>query len=145
MTGCWYDRGEALNMFGRILIVDDDRFVLLALIAMRGRLGCEVEAASSSREALEKLRTDPPFDVVVSDRDMPGMDGLEFLRRCREQAPGMVRLMLSGSTEDAFIEKAVGEGILFRFIPKPCLPHQLAIHIEAALETHRRQSAAVTD
>ena len=132
-------------MFARVLVVDDDQFVLLALMAMRKRLGCHIEAASSSRQALEKLRTNRPFDVVVSDRDMPGMDGLEFLRRCREHTPDMVRLMLSGSTEDAFIEAAVREGLLFRFIPKPCLPHQLAIHVEAGLEERRQRTQLALD
>ncbi len=124
-------------MLGRVLVVDDDQFVLLSLMKMQKRLGYTIEPASSSRQALEMIRSTRPFDVVLTDRDMPGMDGLEFLRRAREQAPDMVRLMLSGSTRDALIEEAVRDGLLLRFISKPCMPHQLAIHLEAAMNEQR--------
>lgn len=134
---------EGLSMSVRILAVDDDQFVLLALMALRKRLGYKIETASSSREALEKLRKDDPFQVVISDRDMPGMDGIEFLRRSREKSPEMIRVMLSGGEMDEAIDEALREELLFKFIPKPCLPHQLAIHIEAAVEEYRRQTAEV--
>ena len=129
-------------MTGRVLVVDDDQFVLLALKALQKRIGCKIEAASSSRQALEMLRSEGPFEVVVSDRDMPGMDGLEFLRRCRECQPSMIRLMLSGSLHDEHIEQALQEDLLLRFIPKPCLPHQLASHLDAALAEYHRFAAS---
>ncbi len=129
-------------MSERVLFVDDDQLILLGILKVRKRLGYETEVATSSRQALEKIRTQSPYDAVVSDWDMPGMDGLEFLRRCREQAPSMIRIMLSGGSHDEEIDRAIGEDLLFRFIPKPCTPHQISLHLEAALRDRNNRITA---
>ena len=123
----------------RVLIVDDDRLILVGILRLQKRLVYEFESASGSREALEMIRNSGPFAVVISDWDMPGMDGMEFLRRCREQQPDMVRVMLSGLVQDSIIQQAVEDELLFRFVPKPATPHQVAVHLEAALVEFRRR------
>lgn len=68
----------------RILIVDDDPSVLLILQATLERLGNRytVEAAGDSREALKKVE-DQPFDLVISDVRMPGIDGIKLVEMIR--------------------------------------------------------------
>jgi CheY-like chemotaxis protein len=68
----------------RILIVDDDPRVLLILRATLERMsnGYQIVAAQAGTEALEKIR-DKPFDLVITDVRMPGIDGIELVKAIR--------------------------------------------------------------
>jgi CheY-like chemotaxis protein len=81
----------------RILFVDDEPAVLRAVQhRMRKYLvGCETIWATSGQVALAEFRAHP-FDVVVSDLRMPGMDGVTLLRQIKESAPEARRIILSG-------------------------------------------------
>jgi CheY-like chemotaxis protein len=83
----------------RWLVVDDDPAVLEVTVAvLRLAPGVEVVPASDPRAALEILRTAPGgFELVVTDFNMPHLDGLELARRARELAPGLKVLMVTGS------------------------------------------------
>ena len=73
-------------MSERILFVDDDPNVLAGIKRqLRGRSGLEV--ANGGQEALHALELSGPYAVVVSDMRMPGMDGVQLLRRVREIVP----------------------------------------------------------
>ena len=61
-----------------VLVVDDSHLVLDIAATMLENLGCEVVTASNAKEALAKLSTDPRIEVLISDIDMPGMDGREL-------------------------------------------------------------------
>jgi len=80
--------------------------------------------------------------VIVSDMNMPGMSGAEFLGRARTVAPDAVRLLLTGSHDIADAIAAVNEGHLFRFLTKPCPPALLTAAIDAAVEQHDLQVTA---
>jgi DNA-binding NtrC family response regulator len=70
----------------RILVVDDEATIRDMLRAMLEDEGYEVESAADGRAGLERLRAEP-FDIVITDLRMQGMDGIELLRRGREAAP----------------------------------------------------------
>ena len=71
----------------RVLVVDDSPVNRAVLKAMLKKLGVgEIELAENGRMALEKLETDPSFDLVMSDMWMPVMDGAELIRRIRSDA-----------------------------------------------------------
>jgi len=79
----------------RVLLVDDEEsFVEILAERMRSR-GLEVSCATSGREALKKAQ-EAVFDAVVLDLAMPGLDGLETLRRMRELQPDLQVMILSG-------------------------------------------------
>lgn len=87
----------------RVLCVDDDADVLVAIIRMvRGDF--DVLAANSAQEGLRLLRTSGPFAAIVSDWDMPGMNGIEFLSRVATISPRTARIILTGSTESLAAE-----------------------------------------
>ena len=67
----------------RVLIVDDERPIRFLMEKELPRAGCVVTCAESGEDALERLRAQE-FDVVLMDLKMPGIGGLEALRRVRE-------------------------------------------------------------
>jgi DNA-binding NtrC family response regulator len=79
----------------RLLLVDDELEFLEPLSTRLARRGCTCSIASDGEEALRALAA-APFDCAVVDVKMPGMDGLELLRRMRRQHPGVAVVLLTG-------------------------------------------------
>ncbi len=75
------------NLQGRVLLVDDVPLNLKVLQAMLKKLGIDSVCASSGHEALDLLRRDREFDLILSDQWMPGMDGFEFAKKVAEEEP----------------------------------------------------------
>ena len=106
-------------MKSRILFVDDERHLLDGLKrSLRSQRNVwEVSFADSGEEAV-RLTEEQHFDVVVTDMRMPGMNGAELLARLSENYPDMIRLILSGHSDEALILKAVPYA--HQFLAKPC-------------------------
>ncbi len=79
----------------RVLIVDDDILLLTTLEAMLVDEGFEVVAVDGGRKAITALQSQP-FDVVLIDMVMPGMDGFQTIRECRRINPEMPIVAMSG-------------------------------------------------
>ncbi|GFK92849.1 Hydrogenase transcriptional regulatory protein hupR1 [Fundidesulfovibrio magnetotacticus] len=121
---------------GRVLFVDDEQKVLDALrLNLKRRY--DVHLAPGPREALEKITSEGPFHVVVSDFKMPGMNGVELLTRVKAVSPKSVRVMLTGHADMDVAIDAVNSGSVFRFLTKPCSMDQLTTAVDAALEQNR--------
>jgi CheY-like chemotaxis protein len=122
-------------MTRRILCVDDEENILKAMErTLRGEF--EIETAPAASRALEKLATEGPFAVVVSDLRMPGMDGIEFLTEVRKRYPDTVRLILSGNADLTAAISAVNDGNIFQFLTKPCIPETLRSALMGALKQY---------
>ncbi|MFY9530942.1 MAG: HD domain-containing phosphohydrolase [Candidatus Acidiferrales bacterium] len=100
-----------------------------------------VETAVGGAEGLAALAENGPFAVVVSDMRMPGMDGIQFLKKAREVSPDTVRLMLTGNADIGTATEAVNEGNVFRFLNKPCPKDPLLKAIEAGIHQYRLVTA----
>jgi len=100
-----------------------------------------VITATRGEEGLGILETAGPFDVVLSDMRMPGMDGATFLTRVRQGFPDAVRMLLTGYSDLQAAVLAVNEGQVFRFLTKPCPPEQLIAAVRAAIEQHQLVTA----
>ena len=120
----------------RILCVDDEQHVLDGL-ARTLRSHFVVETVTAGAQALEKIRTDEPFAVVVSDQRMPQMDGVRLLAHIRTVAPFTVRVLLTGQADMESAIAAVNEGNIFRFLTKPCSTDTLLKALDACVEQHR--------
>jgi two-component system probable response regulator PhcQ len=120
----------------RILLVDDEPRVTEALQRALRREAYVLLSASSGEAAQETLQRHP-IDVVISDEQMPGMSGSQFLSWVREKYPRTIRMILSGqATLDAAV-RAINEGEVYRFFLKPCNPTDLVCTIEQALTQKR--------
>jgi HD-like signal output (HDOD) protein/ActR/RegA family two-component response regulator len=108
----------------RMLFVDDEVKVLDGLRRMLRpmRDQWEMVFAEGGEEAL-KLMEARPFDVIVSDMRMPGMNGVELLTEVKRRHPQTVRIVLSGQASRETVLKAVGPSHLY--LPKPCAPNDL--------------------
>lgn len=103
----------------RVLFVDDEPHLLAGL---RRMLRCrrdvwDMEFAEGGEQALARM-AEQPFDVVVSDMRMPGMDGGQLLALVRQRHPRTARLILSGHADRAAIISAVGP--TQQYLAKPC-------------------------
>ena len=79
-----------------VLVVDDDAGVLDVLASMLQELGCEVVSARNGAEALEQLVQNERITILITDINMPGMDGHELAERARRVRPSLKVLQLSG-------------------------------------------------
>ncbi|MGE5699836.1 MAG: sigma-54-dependent transcriptional regulator [Deltaproteobacteria bacterium] len=129
-------------MAGRILFIDDDRAGReVALFNLR-KAGYEVVAASDGQEGIAAFSPEK-FDLVVTDVKMPGISGIDVLRRVRSHAPDVPVLVITafGNVETAV--EAMKEGA-YDFIGKPFHRDQLLLSVGKALE-RRRLAAEVHD
>jgi response regulator RpfG family c-di-GMP phosphodiesterase len=124
----------------RILCVDDEPQILEALAANLGRR-FQICTAASGTAGLEKIRSDPPYAVLLSDMRMPGMDGATLLKHAFSEAPDMVRILLTGQSDLDSAIAAINEGQIFRFLSKPCPAPTLLKTLELAVEQNRLVTA----
>lgn len=110
-----------LNIKRRVLFVDDEPNVLhgLARMLRSERNNLETRFAASGREALSLLAKES-FDVVITDMQMPEMNGLQLLSEIKTLYPGIVRIILSGESDVDMTVKSVS--VSHQFLNKPCDP-----------------------
>jgi PAS domain S-box-containing protein len=102
---------------GRILFVEDDLDQLATVPRVLGKLGYDVAALSSAAEALRAMDTER-FDLVLTDFDMPEVNGVEFARRLLTARPGLRVVMISGRLHTGDIPEDLPENIV-RVLAKP--------------------------
>ncbi|MBN2292116.1 MAG: response regulator [Pirellulales bacterium] len=124
----------------RILIVDDDPNILQGF-KRQLRKRFQIITAIGGKEGLEVLAKDGPFAVVVSDMQMPEMNGIQFLNKVRQRAPHSVRMMLTGNADQKTAMDAVNDGHIFRFLTKPCSHEVFSKALEAGIEQFRLTTA----
>jgi HD-like signal output (HDOD) protein/ActR/RegA family two-component response regulator len=115
-----------------VLFVDDDPAMLqaLRLRLRRMRNAWEMEFVGSGPEAIVRLEQ-RPFDVIVADQRMPGMDGAALLQIARTRWPRTVRIVLSGYAEQDETVRLVA--LAHQYVNKPCEPAALENIIERCL------------
>lgn len=127
-------------MTDKVLFVDDEENILHS-IKRELRKRFEIHTAGSGAEALDVLKNQGPFAVIVSDMRMPVMDGIQLLAAVKDQFPETIRLMLTGNADQETAIEAVNKGQIFRFLNKPCPTPTLVMAIVLALRQYRLVTA----
>lgn len=115
----------------RVLIVDDDERILTTLTRVL-RANFQVTTARGGAQALALLDHDQPFDVVVSDLRMIGMNGIELLDRVRQVSPSSARMLMTGMGIDGLDAGALDAIAPCTMIAKPFVVTDLVKQIHAA-------------
>lgn len=120
-----------------ILVVDDEP---LSLQALRRTLEEDftVLTADNVTDA-EKVLSEIPVQVVLSDQRMPDMTGMDFLTRVRRQWPEVIRIIISAYTDPADLIKGINDAGIYNFVPKPWQPEQLLLTLANAAQLYRLQ------
>jgi response regulator RpfG family c-di-GMP phosphodiesterase len=120
----------------KILMVDDDRN-LLDSFRRQFRKRLHIETATSGADGVQAVRDGGPFAVVISDMQMPNMNGVEFLSKVRSISPNTIRIMLTGNANLDVAIDAVNDGNIFRFLNKPVETDQLFQVIVDSIQQYR--------
>ena len=118
-----------------ILIVDDEPAILNSVSKILEDEGYQVAAAKSGADALKQIAADQP-DLVLLDIWMPDLDGLETLKRAKEQFPKLQVMMMSGHGSIETAVKAIKLGA-YDFIEKPLSLENVTLRVRHALDQRR--------
>ena len=117
----------------RVLIIDDERPVLMTLEALLKRHGYQVETAPTAAQGLKVLRSKSPT-LVLLDLRLPDADGLEMLDRIKTELPKVQVIILTAHDSLHNAIESIKRGA-YHFISKPYAPEELLSLVEKALET----------
>ena len=126
-----------------VMLVDDEVSFVETMAKRLKKRNIEILTAFSGEEGLEKLQTNQNLDAVVLDVKMPGIDGLETLRRIKEQFPLIEVIMLTGH---ATIESGINGMKLgaYDFLMKPCDIEELVGKIKSAANNDQPRPELLT-
>ncbi len=120
----------------RILIVDDEPYVRTVMAAMLEKSHYAPVLASNGIEAIERLANDPPYDLILSDIMMTGLDGIGLLERVREVQPDTPMVMVTAVHDISVAISAMRKGA-YDYLLKPFEREQLLTTVRRALEYRR--------
>lgn len=120
----------------KLLIVDDEEDMLRLLKrSLSADLDCEIQTAPNAYQA-RALLEENPVDVILADIRMPGMNGMEFLRRVKEEFPGLTVVMMTAYGSIDLAVQSIKQGA-YDFITKPFEHDKLVLLLDKALERSR--------
>ncbi len=115
-----------------ILIVDDERSIRVGLNGLLSKEGYEVSLAENGAEALRML-VSQPFDLVLTDLRMPGLDGVSLLKQVKTQYPDVVVIMMTAYGSEKIAVEAMKAGA-YDYLVKPFDNDEVRIILQQALE-----------
>lgn len=130
----------------RVLLVEDDKNLSFILKSSLEQMigGYEVVSVANGKDGLDML-TKENFDVIVSDVEMPVMDGVTMVQHIRKNHPSLAIIFITGLTTARDVINGYQAGADF-YIKKPFLPEELDAHIQAVLRMrHNTQVESPTD
>ena len=126
-----------------VLLVDDEPNLLHAIVRFLRQRSYHIYTARSAEEAQDILKSHH-VDLVVSDENMAGIGGSEFLCWVADEFPQTVRILLTGNPYVPSALCAVNEGKINRYFTKPCSLAELALAIRHTLEDKDRCQEGVS-
>jgi len=120
-----------LQLNAKVLIIDDDKFLLDMYSLKFKKYGLEVSTSSSGQDAITKLKEGAKPDILILDVIMPGMDGLEALAEMRKQhlVDSSVVVILTNQGEPNGIERAKALGINGYIVKATSIPSEVVENV----------------
>ena len=125
----------------KTLLVDDDELIRDSLKIAFSAKGCAMRVAESAEEGLEAI-SEEPFDIIISDLRLPGINGLDFIKQAAVIQPEAIRFLITAYRDDHIISEAVRIGVN-EFIEKPFSVKVLFNLLALAIKHQERNRAAV--
>lgn len=127
-------------MIKRILVIDDDRIIRKLYMHALEDTAYQVDTAESGERGIE-LYGEFKYDLVFLDLNMPGMNGVEVLRKIRATDPDIPVYMVTAFYKEFLeeISRAIEDGLKFEITHKPILPDQIVMIAKSTLENARVQ------
>ena len=120
----------------RILVVEDERAIQIALSGLLTREGYEVDTSGSGEDAVERL-ADTPYDCVLTDLSLgEGLSGMDVLKRAKELRPGTAVIMITAHGSEKIAVEAMKAGAE-DYVPKPFDNDEIRLVVKRALDRHR--------
>jgi DNA-binding NtrC family response regulator len=118
----------------KVLLVDDDELVTTSLRSfLMFELNLEPTVFNDSSAALDFLEAQP-FDMVISDFVMPGVNGIELLEAARQRRPEAPRVLLTGYADNRSAIRALNEARIYHYVEKPWDNQQMRQIVVSAVE-----------
>ena len=117
----------------RLLCVDDEPNILSALRRLFRPHGYQISIATSGAEGLQVL-AEQEIDLIISDMQMPEMNGARFLEQVKARWPETVRILLTGYADITSTVDAINKGEIHRYVSKPWDDNDLLLVVRQALE-----------
>jgi PAS domain S-box-containing protein len=122
----------------RVLVVDDDKDYRALMVGHLSKRGYQVDFAPDGEAGLERVKAEASYAVVVTDLMMPGMDGIEFLRRAKEHDATLEVIVVSGAGTLESAISSMRQSGAFDYLPKPLEKiTDLSLAVERASEYRR--------
>jgi CheY-like chemotaxis protein len=132
---------EPLDRPLRVLVVDDESYNLDTFRRVFRR-ELAMGFATSGEDALELLRGDGQYDVLVTDHAMPGISGVELLTRVRDTYPELGRVMVTAHAELPEVRDSAATGVSMAVVMKPWRKEELLHWIRQAAKMRRPPAEA---
>ncbi|MBN1788997.1 MAG: response regulator [Bacteroidales bacterium] len=117
----------------KTLLYVDDEPINLRLFAINFKNKFHVLSAGSGFEGLSLLKSSPETRIVISDMKMPGMNGIEFIKKVKKEFPEILCFILTGFDITEDIADALNERIILKYFRKPFNIKEIELSIQEAL------------
>jgi len=118
----------------KIMVVDDDPFVRELLSTILEGSGYRIVTAENGLDALDKYRNDPTIDLIVSDVNMPEMDGIQLIKTLREQHLDVPIIMVTSVSSISVAVDALSSGAIDYVLKDEGIQETINITVKRALE-----------
>ena len=125
-----------------VLYVDDE-LDNLRIFELTFRRDFTILTASSAQAGLELL-SQHPVAVILSDQRMPGIEGVEFLRRAQELDARALRILVTAYGDAKILGDAINDGNIYRYVSKPWQPDDMRLTVQRAIEAYALEAERAT-
>jgi len=122
----------------KMLLIDDDEWIRDSLCIYFESRGCNLKVLETAEEGVEALKKQA-YDIIITDYRLPGMDGLEFLRRIQDSHPQAMKILITAYRSEDVLSKAIRIGI-HDFIDKPFTAKTIEDSLSRLLQEQKRNS-----